>query len=169
VEGSNVLDYYANMSYSLDILNDPESYKDSLTFDAEKDVYQKEGNVYVRTRYSGVQNVPAYESVMNNGAPQWAITLQADIPGFLTGVGVSKNKGTVQKTYIASYETALISIITGVSTRNRETIIDIPGQGRITKNVSRSRGSLTSVMILETWYDKKSKAVWTLVAAKDGK
>jgi len=168
MEGSNLLEYYANINYTLDIRHDPESYIDLLTFDSEKDVYQKEGSVYVRTRYSGVQNIPSYKSEMNGGMPDWVLNQQVAIPGFLVGVGVSKNKGSLQKTYIASYEIALVSLLSNLSSRTEETLIDVPGRGRITQNVSKSRGTLTSVMILETWYDKKSKAVWTLLVAKAG-
>jgi len=166
MEGNNLLDYYANTKYSLTIHNAAESYIDALTFDKEKDVYEKEGAVYVRARYAGVQAIPSYTTEMNGDKPRWVEKYSADIPGFLVGVGMSKNKGSPQKTYIGSYELALASIVSSVSSRVESSLVDVPGKGRVTRNVSRSRGTLSSVMILETWFDKKNGAVWTLLVAK---
>jgi len=168
VEGNNLLDYYANMSYSLDIHNAAESYTGALTFDKEKDVYEKDGAVYVRVRYSGVQGVPPYKSEVSGGKPSWVDNNIVDIPGFLAGVGMSKNKGSPQKTYIGSYELALASLVSTLSSQLETSMVDLERRGRINQSVERSKGTLSSVMILETWFDKKNNAVWTLLAAKAG-
>jgi hypothetical protein len=166
-DGSNLLDYYANTDYRLTIRNSPEPYLDSLVFDKTADVYEKNGSVYVRAQYSGVIELPAQVQAVTEGSPPvWVREYHADIPGFLTGIGNSKNKGTPQKTYQASYENALVSILPRISTKVEESVIDVAGQGRITKNVSVSSGNLSRIMILETWFDKGTGTVWTLLAAK---
>jgi len=166
MEGNNLLDYYANTSYSLDIHNAAESYIDALTFDKDKDVYEKDGAVYVRARYSGVQGVPSYKSEVSGGKPDWVDNNIVNIPGFLVGVGMSKNKGSPQKTYIGSYELALASLVSSLSSQLETSLVDLERRGRINQSVSRSKGTLSAVMILETWFDKKNGAVWTLLVAK---
>jgi len=168
MDGNNLLDFYVSTSYSLDIHDAAESYIDALTFDKDNDVYEKNGAVYVRTRYTGVQEVPPYKSEVSGGKPVWVEKYMADIPGFLVGVGMSKNKGSPQKTYIGSYENALASLISDLSSEIETSSVDMPGRGRVSQSVARSKGTLSSVMILETWFDKKNGAVWTLLVAKAG-
>jgi hypothetical protein len=126
---------------------------------------EKNGTVYVRVKYRGVPEFPAYRSVMENGEPDWVKKYAADIPGFLTGIGVSKNKGSTQKTYQASYEDAIVSLLPGLSTQVGGGIVDAAG-ARMTTNITVSRGSLVHAVILETWLDRKTGAVWTLLAAQ---
>jgi hypothetical protein len=165
-DGSNTLDYFADTDYSLTLRNSPESYLDSLAFDKTADVYEKNGSVYIRTRYSGVLEVPAYAGVNAEASPpDWVNGYHTDIPGFLTGVGSSKNKGTPQKTYRASYENALVSVLPRISTRIESSVIDA-NAGKLNQNVSVSSGNLSKIMILETWFDKRTGIVWTLLAAK---
>jgi hypothetical protein len=164
-QGSGNLDYYADFDYRLTLHNEPGSFIDALAFDKDSDVLEKDGTVYVRTKYSGVCDVPAYSSSMEDGKPEWVKNYAASIPGFLAGVGASKNKGSPQKTYQASYENAIVSILPSLSTQISGESIDVTG-AKLATNVSVSRGSLINTMILETWFDRKTGAVWTLVAAR---
>jgi len=168
MEGNNLLDYYANTEYSINIHNAAESYIDALTFDKDNDVYEKDGAVYVRTRYSGVQGIPSYKSEVSGDKPGWVENNIVNIPGFLVGIGVSKNKGSPQKTYIGSYEIALASLVSSLSLELETSDVDVERRGRITQSVAKSKGTLSSVMILETWFDKKTGAIWTLLVAKAG-
>ncbi|MDR1627122.1 MAG: hypothetical protein LBT33_11345 [Spirochaetia bacterium] len=164
-QGSGNLDYYADFDYRLSFRNTPESFINDLVFDKDSDVLEKDGAVYVRTKYSGVLDVPDYSSAMEDGAPNWVKNYSAVIPGFLAGVGTSKNKGSIPKTYEASYENAIASLLPGLSTKVAGESVDVTG-AKLTTNITVSRGSLTNVMILETWFDRKTGAVWTLLAAK---
>jgi hypothetical protein len=100
-----------------------------------------------------------------DGVPDWTKHYAATIPGFLAGIGYSKNKGSLQKTGEASYENALVFLLPQLSTRVTGDVVDADG-GRVTRNATLSEGDLTGVMILETWFDRKTNAVWTLVAAR---
>ncbi|MDR0689488.1 MAG: dolichyl-diphosphooligosaccharide--protein glycosyltransferase subunit STT3 [Spirochaetaceae bacterium] len=164
-QGPGSLDYVAEFNYSLEPLTEVDLYLEKLAFDKDRDVLEKNGAVYVRFRYSGVSGIPPYHSSLEDGVPNWVRNTVADIPGFLTGIGISKNKGSLQKTYQASYENAIVALLPRLFTRISGEIIDVEG-GKMTRNVSTSEGDLTEVMILETWFDKKINAVWTLVAAK---
>lgn len=164
-QGSGNLDYFSDFDYKLDLLNNAENYIDELVFDSEKDVLEKNGAVIVRAQYAGVSGVPFYNSVVEDGVPSWVKNYGVEIPGFLTGVSFSKNKGSPQKTYQASYESAIASLLPRLSTKTAGEIIDVSG-ARLTRDVSVSSGILENVMILETWADKKNGAIWTLLVAR---
>jgi len=96
----------------------------------------------------------------------WVTAYRADLPGWLAGVGVARNKGTVQATYQASYENALVALLGLLDTRVAGADIDAAGQ-RTTQTVTVSEGALASVLILETWFDDRTGSVWTLTAARE--
>ncbi|MDR3172726.1 MAG: hypothetical protein LBU19_00620 [Treponema sp.] len=165
-QGSGNLDYFADFDYRVTIHADPSAYIGSLVFDKDLDVYEKDGSVYVRAKYSGVADIPSYVSALEDQMPEWVKHYRADIPGFLTGVGAARNKGSPQATYQASYENAIISLLPGLSTQVTNTVFDTR-DGKVQQNVTASQGTLTNVMILETWVDSKTSTVWTLLVAKE--
>ncbi|MDR2796457.1 MAG: hypothetical protein LBB47_07090, partial [Spirochaetaceae bacterium] len=65
----------------------------------------------------------------------------------------------------ASYETALVSLLPLLSTSVASEVVDMAG-AKLTSSVTKSEGELVGVMILETWFDKKTNSVWTLIAAR---
>jgi hypothetical protein len=164
-QGSGILDYFSDFDYRLELRRNPEDFLDALIFDRAAYVLEKNGVVLARVRYAGVSDIPPYSSVLENGIPDWTKKYVVTIPGYMTGIGYSKNKGSFQKTCEASYENALVSLLSQLSTRVDSESVDAAG-GRVSHNVARSEGDLTGVMILETWFDRKVNAVWTLVAAK---
>lgn len=163
-QGSGNLDYFSDFDYRLTLLHGGAEYAGDLVFDDEKDVLEKNGIVIVRARYSGVSGVPLYETTLEEGVPDWVRNYAVAIPGFLTAVSSAKNMGTPQKTYQASYENAIASLLPRLSSKNANEVIDVEGV-RITQNISISSGVLEQVMILETWLDRKTNTVWTLLAA----
>jgi hypothetical protein len=165
-QGSGYLDYFADFDYRLTIQSDPSVYTDSLIFDKDDDVYEKNGSIYVRVKYSGVADIPAYNSGMENGVPDWVKNYRADVPGFLTAVGASRNKGSPQATCRASYENAIVSLLPELTAKIAGSVTDAPG-GKLQQNITISQGNLTNVMILETWFDSKTGSVWTLLVAKE--
>lgn len=164
-QGSGNLDYFSDTDYRLQLENDPENYIGDLVFDKDNDVLERNGAVFVLAHYSGVSAVPSYNSVMKDGVPNWVIDFGADVPGFLTAVSYSKNKGSPQKTYQASYENAIVSLLPRLTAKTVNEIIDVQGV-KINQNISASSGTVENVMILETWLDKKTGAVWTLLVAR---
>ncbi|MDR1239921.1 MAG: hypothetical protein LBK27_07395 [Treponema sp.] len=164
-QGAGSLDYFSDFDYRLQILTDAERYIGALVFDKDTDVLEKDGSVFVWAQYSGVSDVPAYKTAVEDRVPRWVKDYAADVPGFLTAVGFSKNRGSLQKTYRASYENALASLLPRLSSKAASEVIDA-AEGRITRNITTGSGVLEKVMILETWYDKKINALWTLLVAK---
>jgi hypothetical protein len=165
-QGAGTLDYFSDFDYRLELKRAPEDMADALAFDPERDVLEKNGVVTVRARYAGVSEVPAYETTLEDGVPDWTKRYTAAIPGYLAGIGYSTNKGTVPQTCRASYENALVSLLPQLSVRVGADAVDRADGGRVSRNSTRSKGSLTEVMILETWLDRRTNAVWTLIAAR---
>jgi hypothetical protein len=166
-QAQNILDYFADTDYRLLLKNEPSAYAGSLIFDRAHDVLEKEGSVYVRVRYEGVHDIPAPETAVIDGVPQWVTNQIAVIPGFLTGIGGSKNRGTPQKTHQASYEQAIVALLPSLSTQIDTAVVDITGGPKITSNTTVSKGALSNVMILETFFDRSTGYLWTLIAAKE--
>jgi hypothetical protein len=167
-QGSGALDYSSGFDYRITPANSHEVYIDALDYDKEADVLEKNGVVMVRVRYRADAAVPSYTTGREDGVPDWTKRHPADISGFLVGVGQATNKGSLQRTCQASYETAIASVLSQLSTRVGSEVVDIAG-ARITRNTVRSEGDITGVMILETWLDKRTSAVWTLVVAQETK
>jgi hypothetical protein len=166
-QGLNILDYYQDTAYDIRFYHDPAEYKSALVYDETTDIVEQSGQVYVVTSLSGVPSVPAYESVFIDGIPSWVAKYGVTIPGFMAGVGVSRNKGTPQATYQASYENALVYLLPQLSTRITGSVIDVTGS-RYQENITTSEGDLKEVMILETWLDTRSNSIWTLIVAQAG-
>jgi hypothetical protein len=164
-QGSGTLDYFSDSDYRLELRRNPEEFLDALSFDRDRDLLEKNGVVFVRARYAGVSDVPPYHSALVDGAPDWTRNAVVAVPGFLAGVGSSRNKGSLQQTGEASYEDAIVSLLPQLSARVASDVADVNG-GRVTRNATLSKGDLTGVMILETWFDRRTNAVWTLVAAR---
>jgi hypothetical protein len=165
-QGSGNLEYFSDFDYRLNVLNSSEIYIGDLRFDKDTDILEKDGSVLVRVQYSGVSDIPSYETIFKDGRPGWVNDYAADVPGFLAAVGYSKNRGSLQKTCQASYENAVVSLLPRLSSKIANEVIDTEG-GKIIRNISTASGVLEQVMILETWVDRKINALWTLVAAKE--
>jgi hypothetical protein len=164
-QGSGNLDYYSDFDYKLNLLNKEETYINDLVYDEEKDILEKSGVVVVRVKYAGISGIPSYQSVVENGTPDWVRNYGIELPGFWTAVSYSKNRGSPQKTFRASYENAIVSLLPRLSSKTANEIIDVGG-GRISQNYSVNSGVLEGVVILETWMDKGTGMIWTLLAAR---
>jgi hypothetical protein len=164
-QGSGSLDYFSGFDYQITPANGHEGYVDALDYDEVADVLEKNGVVMVRVRYAAGVALPRYTTALENGVPDWTKHYTADIPGFMAGVGHAANKGSLPRTSLASYEAAIASLLSQLSTQVESGVVDVAG-ARVTQQVTRSEGDLTGVMILEAWLDKRTSAVWTLVAAR---
>ncbi|MDR1617981.1 MAG: hypothetical protein LBS06_02895 [Treponema sp.] len=166
-QGSGNLEYYRDFDYKLNLLSKEENYINDLVYDNEKDVLEKSGVVVVRVKYAGVSGIPSYKSVVENGMPDWVKNYgqNIEIPGFWTAVSYSKNKGSPQKTFQASYENAIVSLLPRLSSKTANELVDVGG-GRFSQNYSVNYGVLERVVILETWTDKEAGIIWTLLMAK---
>jgi hypothetical protein len=165
-EGRGSLEYFTYFDFEVMPENGSEGYIESLVFDTDTDVLEKNGLVIVRTRYSGVSDVPPYKIAVKDGVPEWVANIPPEIPGLLVGIGHSANKGSRRQTHAASYEHAIVTLLPQLSTRVEGEVVDT-ADIKIRNNTITSEGRLVNVMILETWYDQKTSSAWTLIAAKE--
>jgi len=172
-EGSGNLDYYAATEYILHADQDAESIVEILSFDPEHDVFERDGSIYVLAALPAASDFPSYRpepetaAGPERGAPAWTAGQPPEIPGYMTAAGVSRNKGSPQKTCAASWENAVVSLLQRLSTTVETSDMEKTGGGRLTQTVTVSEGRLSGVVILETWFDRTTAAVWTLIAAKE--
>jgi hypothetical protein len=139
-QGSGTLDYFSDFDYRLELRHRPEDFLDELSFDRDRGLLEKNGVMFVRTRYAGVSDVPPYASVLLDGVPGWTKHYAVTVPGFLASVGYSKNKGSLQKTCEASYENAIVSLLPQLPTRVAGGVVDADG-GRVTRNVTLAKAT----------------------------
>jgi hypothetical protein len=144
-----------------------ERYLDRLVFDPKRDVFTRNNAVYIRFTYPA--SFPGdidYQFDKNpNGSPKWTTSPPHEINGFPTGVGVARRQERLRDTVMKSYEAAAASFVSNISSSitSSETATSNQGASFVRQ---QSKGKLTSFLVLETWIDPVSEAVWTLAVAR---
>ncbi|GHV70749.1 hypothetical protein AGMMS49928_19720 [Spirochaetia bacterium] len=166
--GANILEYYADTTFTLSHDTDYAKYIGGLNFDPEKDVVRVSGAVLVRFTYSGASLAgnPSYQSKASvGGKPWWVKDQPTEIGDFMAGVGFARPHSRFKNTVIKSYENAAALIISQVSTRTDT--VDSDRNGSTGSSVTQvSEAALVNFYVLETWVDRSNNQVWTLVIAK---
>jgi len=139
-----------------------------LQFDPDKDLARdRDGVTYIRFSYPA--NFPGtinHRSVENpDGSPEWTTRPPDMINGFIAGVGRSGRQERFSNTVRRSYEAAVISIVSKVSTSMETSDTAIQSQTE-TQIRRQSSGTLSNFLVLEIWVDPETRAVWTLAIAR---
>jgi hypothetical protein len=143
-------------------------YIERLSFDPDRDVFRdNNGNVFIRFIYPATfpGNISYQFGKRPDGSPEWIRQPPGEINGFVAGVGRSGRLDRFADTFARSYEAAAIAIAAKISTtiETEETAI----QSRATVQLHRqSRANMTHFLILETWIDPQTRAVYTLAIAR---
>ena len=145
-----------------------ERYMDRLSFDEDKDIFRDaNGNVFIRFTYpvSFPERIN-YQPLRDNiGRPEWVSKPPAEISGFKAGVGRSGRLDRFTDTVTKSYEAAAVAIASRISTV--VTTEDITIYNQSSQNISsRSEAVMTNFLVLETWIDPQTRAVYTLAIAR---
>jgi hypothetical protein len=145
-----------------------ERYLDKLVFDPERDVFTMNNAVYVRFTYpaSFPGNI-SYQFDRNpNGSPRWTTSPPHEISGFPVGIGFVRRQERLRDAVMKSYEAAVASIVSNMSSSmtSGETVTSNQSTSFV---LQQSKGKLTSFLVLETWIDPVSEAVWTLAVARN--
>ena len=146
-----------------------ESRVERLSFDPDRDFYRdNNGNVFIRFTYPA-----AFPAIINHqfknestGRPEWIRRPPDTINGFMAGVGRSGRLYRFADTFVRSQEAAAISIASRISTtiETEETVIL---NFQSTLQFRRlSTASMTHFLVLETWIDPQTRAVYTLAIAQ---
>jgi hypothetical protein len=158
------VDTTVNIEYDQQI----EQYLDKLVFDPKRDVFSRNNAVYVRFTYPA--SFPGdinYQSDKNpNGSPKWTTSPPHEINGFPASVGFVRRQERLRDAVIKSYEAAAASFVSNVSSSITSSDISTFSQGNTSFVRQQSKGKLTSFLVLETWIDPVSEAVWTLAVAR---
>jgi hypothetical protein len=168
--GIHPFDFTAFTNFEFDYDRDYQKYIDALIFDPEKDVFTTSGAVIVRVKYKPniVPNIH-YNSGFSDGKPLWTSKPPAAINGYIAGVGYANAHKEIKDTIEKSYQNAAAAIITNISSKISSSEIIVTGN-TITTHTSTvlqiSEGEMSEFLILETWIDPETKAVWTLAVAK---
>ena len=168
--GSGIFDYTAESNLSLEYDKDLVPYLEKLEFDQNRDIFKKDGTIFIRFTYPAA--FPGYISYgfMRNpdGSPEWTINHPQNINGFISGVGFSSKQFRRQDTYVKSYESALADLASQLSVH---VSVSSTLDGSQNKSVTRMRsmGNLINFTILEVWIDPNTQAVWTLAIAQNAK
>jgi hypothetical protein len=166
--GPGFLDYDVGSASWLDYDEQLEVYMDRLKFDPNKDL-TRDNNGVTYIRFSYPANFPGYIGYSfgknPDGSPEWTTRPPDSINGFVAGVGHSGRQVRFADTVRKSYEAAVISIVSKVSTVMVTT--DTSLQGQAESQISRqSSGTLSNFLVLEIWVDPETMAVWTLAIAR---
>jgi hypothetical protein len=146
-----------------------EVYMDRLTFDPDKDLTRDHNGVtYIRFSYPAnfPVNISYWIGQNLDGSPEWTTRPPESINGFIVGVGRSGRQERYSNTLRRSYEAAVISIVSKVSTSMETT--DTATQSQAGSQIRReSTAILSNFLVLEIWEDPETGAVWTLAIARE--
>jgi hypothetical protein len=163
--GSGFLDFSYVTGINLEYGSDYQKYTEKIVFDKEKNVVRRPEIVYITASYPASPGLAGYKTAMIDGKPSWTKKPPLEISGFLAGVGYSGAQSRMKDTITKSYEAAISSIISRVSTQAAAQEID-SGGGRTSSSTQISEAALVNCLALEIWVDAATKAVWTLAVAK---
>jgi hypothetical protein len=172
VIGSGTLDYRADTETSLRFDDAYVKYVDSLEYDVETDVRERDNSIFVRTRYTApVAIAVAFTPSADEARPAWVKDPPSELGAYTAAVGQAGRRSQHRDTVNASHENAILSIIRNRSssskseTKSTETDTNSTGE---TKSRLEASGVVERFYILETWTDPADKAVWTLgIVPKD--
>jgi hypothetical protein len=166
--GASFFDYVHDTHSWVDYDRQLERYMDRLSFDPDKDlVRDSNGNVFIRFNYPAAfpANIRYQSDRDPDGRPEWIRRPPEEINGFVAGVGRSGRLDRFADTFTRSYEAAALAIAARISTT-----IEIEGstiQNQTTSQFHRhSIANMTQFLIIETWIDPQTRAVYTLAIAQ---
>ena len=165
--GTGYLDYYVGSSINVAYDQQLETYKERLTYDPEKDITRADdGAIYIRFKYPAAfpGNINYSAAKNPDGSPVWINRRPGRINGFIAGVGRSGRLDTYAETFTRSYEAAAADIVSTISTDmgSNESSTQSQSESQLYR---KSSGSLKNFLVLETWIDPNTRAVYTLAIA----
>jgi hypothetical protein len=145
------------------------SYAESLEFDPETDILERDNALFVRVRVpaTGGHIITHPAATVTPGQPGW-IGVPPVFPGFNVGVGYGAPQSNISYALNASYKDAILKIIGNVSS-SVSVSHEESNEGMyssVTERTSSSQSTLKGFYVLEIWIDPQTTAVWTLAVAQ---
>ena len=166
--GSSFFDYYVDSKTRVEYDMRLERYMQRLKFDPDRDVSRnKDGAVFVSFTYPAAfpGNISYNYGKNPDGSPEWVHKPPREIGGFAAGIGRSGRLSKFGDTFKKSYEAAAASIVSNASTSIMTKDSSVQSQVN-SQIILQSSGYLTHFLVLETWIDPETRAVYTLAIAK---
>jgi hypothetical protein len=165
--GANFFDYFTSSEIELEYDKELEKYKDKFVFDENRDIMAGNGGLFIRFTYpASFPGIVSYRFTRNqNGSPEWTTHPPREINGFIAGVGYSGRQLYIRDTFEKSYNAAAADIISRLSTVMTSSGVSAEGYNSSLIR-QESKGRLSHFLVLETWTDPKTQAVWTLAIAR---
>jgi hypothetical protein len=145
---------------------DYEKYTACLEYDGEKDVYEEHDAVFVRARYKGIDIKLSYSESKHKNKPEWIENPPSKIEGYPAAIGFAGGQLSHKDTVIASYEDAIFALLQN-STFTVSGVQETKGGLLSDSSTACVSGVIKGFYIVETWTDPRTKAVWTLAAARE--
>jgi hypothetical protein len=166
--GAGFLEVSVDTTVKIEYDQQTERYLDKLVFDPKRDVFTRNNAVYIRFTYpASFPGDISYQSEKNpNGSPKWTTSPPHEINGIPAGVGFARKQERFRDAVMKSYEAAAASFVSNISSSVTSGEVATSNQGASFVR-QQSRGRLTSFLVLETWIDPASEAVWTLAVARN--
>jgi hypothetical protein len=148
---------------------DYEKHLPLLAFDAERDVREEHGALFVRAAFTGATGGNPFAAVpvtRTAAKPSWVEDPPAEYNGFPCATGVSGPRLSYHDAVTASYEDAVFALV-------KNSLAQVYASGQMTEHamldasVTLVRGAVKGFYILETWRDPESGAAWTLAVARE--
>ncbi|GHV77850.1 hypothetical protein AGMMS49942_26710 [Spirochaetia bacterium] len=165
--GSGFLNYSMDTDHAFWYDTEYEKYIDGLKYDTSCDAFSIDGALLLRVRYKASIPLPVLHTfVMNDGMPEWIKKPPKEIGEYIAGIGYARPHSKFRDTITRAYESAVISIIEHITTKNVNTIGTVPSGITTSTDMQISEGTLTNFFVLEMWQDPNTKGVWVLAVAK---
>jgi hypothetical protein len=145
---------------------DYEKYIPLLEFDAEQDVYEEYGALFVHAVYTGETVAAGSCYWAEPGRPLWVENPPAESGGLIYAVGFAGPRLSYKDAVVASYEDAVYTFVASGFYKiytsqqlNENTLFD-------TSYIFVS-GMVKGFRVITVWRDPESGAVWTLAVARE--
>ena len=160
-------DYSADSKIDLDYDTDFEKYKESLVFDAERDVFRGTGATYVRFTYNTSDSGLNYSPASAVGVPSWVNNRNLpQFEGYETAVGFAGKRSRLRDTVNASCDSVIARLIESVSFQVTTKDSTVAGGSSTVTTSIKSEGRLENFQVLEFYIEPNNGAVHTLAIAR---
>jgi len=166
--GPGFWDYDVGSASWLEYDEELESYKNKLSYDPDKDITRdRDGVTYIRFSYPAdfPGRISYWIGKNPDGSPEWITRPPEMINGFIAGVGHSGRQERFSDTVRRSYEAAVIAIVSNVSTFIETSDTSFYSQTELNFRL-QSSATLKNYLVLETWVEPETGAVYTLAIAE---
>lgn len=169
VIGARFFDFEHGIHSRVDYNQQLEKHIDRLSFDPDRDVFRdNNGNVFIRFTYPATfpGRINHQFGKELDGRPEWIRRPPEEINGFKAGVGRSGRLDRFADTFRRSQEAAAIAIASRISTEIQAEETTVQNLQATMQFRRQSIANMTHFLVLETWIDPQTRAVYTLAIAQ---